>query len=46
MEIRQLDSAVYAGQKFTARYRTKGYLTSAPQRTASGAATSRSERRW
>ena len=25
MEIRQLDSAVYAGRKFTARYRTKGY---------------------
>ena len=25
MEIRQLDPAVYAGRKFTARYRTKGY---------------------
>ena len=25
MEIRQLDPAVYAGQKFTARYRTTGY---------------------
>lgn len=25
MEIRQLDSAVYAGRKFTARYRTTGY---------------------
>ena len=25
MEIRQLDPAVYAGRKFTASYRTKGY---------------------
>ena len=25
MEIWQLDPAVYAGRKFTARYRTKGY---------------------
>lgn len=25
MEIRQLDPVVYAGRKFTARYRTKGY---------------------
>ena len=46
MEIRQLDPAVYAGRKFTARYRQRAIMTSAPRRTASVSATSRSERRW
>lgn len=30
MEIRKLDSAVYAGRKFTARYRTNGYYAILP----------------
>ena len=30
MEIRKLDPAVYAGQKFTARYRTNGYYAILP----------------
>ena len=30
MEIRKLDPAVYAGRKFTARYRTNGYYAILP----------------
>ena len=33
MEIRQLDPAVYAGRKFTARYRTKDFSIGAPSGT-------------
>lgn len=46
MEIRQLDPAVYAGRKFTARYRAKGYYDICAAEDGFRLRYVRSERRW